>query len=113
MSVSITTDNIDIVGIVVGPTSQNSSSYKAYWVTRTDNMSKTWFEFNQSTTRGNASHKGIGFNYFIHGAQEDYLMRMKSISGNNSSQSVSTFGKLVKLFVYAAIGAAIAKIFVL
>ena len=74
MSVTVTTDDIDIV--VVGIRPKYGSYYEGYFVHRGELSGRIWFQFDALSATGNAAPFGKNIHYFVHGAKEDYWRRL-------------------------------------
>ena len=82
MSITVTTDSINIVAVNIRPT--YGTQYKGDFVKR-GSYSKNSFTFSSSTRGGNFTAFGESFNFFVHGAEEDYLRRLKEENGQKNA----------------------------
>ena len=74
MSVTVTTDNIQISAVNIRPT--YGSGYRGDFVKRGQLGGKVEFTFSANTLYGNHSPFGIPITYYVHGAAEDYQRRL-------------------------------------
>lgn len=74
MSVTVTTDDIDVVAVDIRH--KYGQQYEGYFVHRGKLSGRVWFQFSAYSMTGNAAPFGKGINYFVHGAKEDYERRL-------------------------------------